>query len=272
MTSAVGQQGRQVDQTDAEGRGPGGLQVGVVGDDGGTERGDPGGEQLTDPAEPDDADRLVGELDPGELTALPLPRPQRGVGGRNVPGHREQQREGVFGGRDDVRLRGVDHQHAAGGGRRHVDVVQPDPGPGDHLEQRRGGQCLGVHGGGRADQDGIGVGECRQQRTPIGAVDMPDLELGTEHIDRGLGELLGDQHDGLGHSRSSPWVGRSGLRSGSVTIEICRAGSVSTTIGRGSARWHDDPRRAHSARRTMLTVPGRVIHTAGGIKSASKRS
>ena len=44
----------------------------------------------------------------------------------------------------------------------------------------------------------------------VGAVDVPDLELRAEHIHRGLGELLGDQHDGLGHSRSSPVVGGNG--------------------------------------------------------------
>ena len=47
---------------------------------------------------PDDADGLAVELDAGERAALPLPGPQARVGGRDVPGRGQQQRDRVLGG------------------------------------------------------------------------------------------------------------------------------------------------------------------------------
>ncbi len=58
-----------------------------------------------------------------------------------LPGRGQQQGHRVLGGRDDVRGGRVDHHHAARGGRRHVDVVQPDPGPRHHLEPGRRGRA-----------------------------------------------------------------------------------------------------------------------------------
>ena len=52
------------DEFDAELGCAGRGDVGVVGDDPGLERGQPRGDQLTDPAEPDDADRLAEDLEP----------------------------------------------------------------------------------------------------------------------------------------------------------------------------------------------------------------
>ena len=51
---------------------------------------------------------------------------------------------GVLGGREDVRLRGVDHHHALAGGGGHVDVVEADAGPADHDEIGAGLEDLGV--------------------------------------------------------------------------------------------------------------------------------
>ena len=138
-------------------------------------------------AEADDTEGLLGELDTGVLAALPLAVLQRRVGLRDVPRGGEKETAGQLGRCHDVGGGGVDDHHAGLGGGGDVDVVQADAGSCDDLQLLGGGDGLGVDLGGRADQDGIGVGECRQQRTPIGAVDMPDLELGTEHIDRGLG-------------------------------------------------------------------------------------
>ncbi len=217
-------------------------------------RGHPGGEQLPDPAEPDHADGLVGDLHAGELAPLPLPRAHRGVRGRDHPGDGEQQRQRVFGGGDDVRLRRVDHQHAAGGGGRYVDVVQPDAGPGHHLEHRRRGQRLGVHRGRGPDQDRVGVLQGGQQGAAVGAVHVPDLEFRAEHVHRGLGELLGDQHDGLGHSDSSPWVGRwAPFGAGGH-----RPGVSDRCVGRGRDQLFRPGRNESDARRTMLAVPGRA--------------
>ena len=53
----------ELDEFDAELRGARGVGVGVVGDDGGLERGEALGEELADVAEADDADGLAEDLD-----------------------------------------------------------------------------------------------------------------------------------------------------------------------------------------------------------------
>jgi hypothetical protein len=201
---ALRQQLVQADQPDADLRGPGRLHVRVVGEQPDAERGQPLGDQYADPAEADHADGLVGQLDAGEPGPLPLPRLQRRVRGRDVAGDREQQRDRVLGGADDVGGRRVDDHDAAGGGRGHVDVVQPDAGPGDDLEPVGRGQRLGVDPGGAADQHRVHAGQRRQQRGSVGPVDVVQLELGGQHLQRGRRELLGDEDDrtalGLDHS------------------------------------------------------------------------
>jgi hypothetical protein len=60
----------------------------------------------------------------------------------------------------------------------------------------RRGERLGVDGGRAAHHHGGGVGEGGQQRRAVGTVDVPDVELGAQHLQRAGGELLGDQDDG----------------------------------------------------------------------------
>ena len=62
---------------------------------------------------------------------------------------------------------------------------------------------LGVHLRGGADEHGVDVGEGREQLAAVGAVDLADLEVGPEGVDGCGRELLGDQHDGLGHDGPS---------------------------------------------------------------------
>ena len=101
------------------------------------ERAEPLGDEDADPAEPDDADGLLVELDAGVLDALPLPLLQRRAGGRDVPGGGEQQADGQLGGADDVGGRRVDDHDAGLGGLLDVDVVEADTGAGDDLEPAR---------------------------------------------------------------------------------------------------------------------------------------
>ena len=49
----------------------------------------------------------------------------------------------------------------------HVDVVEADAGPADHHEVGPGGQDLGGHLGGRADDEGVGPGD-RARAAPRG--------------------------------------------------------------------------------------------------------
>ena len=108
--------------------------VRVIGDHGHVERGQPLGDQRADPAEAEDADHLVLQLDAGIGRPLPLPVLQRGHRLRHVPGQREQQRDGMLGGADDVRRWRVHHHHAGLGGRFHVDVVQAHARARDHAQ------------------------------------------------------------------------------------------------------------------------------------------
>ena len=196
----LGHQLLEADHPHAHLGGATGLDVGVVGDHVHAEGGQPLGDEHADAAEADDADGLLVELDAGVAAALPLPPGERGVGGADVPGGGEHQRDGELGGADDVGGGGVDDQDAALGRGLDVDVVQSDTGAGDDLEPLGGGQRLRVDLGGRADQDGVGVGDRGEQLGAVGAVALADLEVGAEGLDGRGAQLFGDQDDGLGHS------------------------------------------------------------------------
>ena len=183
-------------QLDAELRGAGMRHVRVVGGDVRAEGGEPLGDQLADAAEPDDADRLAEDLGARERRPLPGVVAQRRVGGRDLSGRRQQQRERVLGGAVDVRRRRVDDQHAAGGGGVDVDVVQADAGAGDDLQLGRGGQHLGVDGRRGTHQQRVGVRHRGQQLRPVRAVDPADFYLVTEGGDGRFGQFVGNQYDG----------------------------------------------------------------------------
>ena len=135
--------------------GPVGRDERVVGHQPHAEGQGPLGHQGPDPPQTDDAEDLAVQLDALPLGALPLPRHQGGVGLGDVPGLGQQQGHGLLGGREDVRLGGVDHHDPALGGRVDVDVVEPDAGPAHHDEVGAGRQHLGGDRGGRADDQGL---------------------------------------------------------------------------------------------------------------------
>ena len=188
------------EQFDTQLGGAGRRHVGVVGDDVGAEGGQPMGHQLADAAEAHHADGLAEDLGAVELGALPGVLAQGRVGGRDLPGCREHQRQRMLGRAVDIGGRRVDHQHP--GGRRgvDVDVVQAHTRPGDDLELGCGGDHLGVDGGGGADQDRVGVGDGFQQLGAVGAVDPADLHLVAEGGNGGLGKFVGDQHNRQAHA------------------------------------------------------------------------
>ena len=63
------------------------------------------GDELADAPEAEDAERLLVQLDAGVFRAIPFAFVQRLVRLGDVAGEREQQRQRVLGGGDDVRLR-----------------------------------------------------------------------------------------------------------------------------------------------------------------------
>ena len=157
MKSRLAQQLLEPDQPHAQLGGAGRLHVRVVSDQARAEGGHPLGEQHPDAAQADHADGLAGDLDAGVARALPLAGLERGGSGDRVAGHRQQQRHRLLSRGDDVRGRRVDHHDPAGGGGRHLDVVQADPGPGDHLQPWGGGDRRGVD---------LGRGRVRSQPRP----------------------------------------------------------------------------------------------------------
>ncbi len=189
-------------QFDAELGGARRRHVRVVGDDVGAERGQPLGHQLADAAEADHADGLAEDLGAGERRPLPGVLAQRRVGGGDLPGRGQQQRQRMLGGAVDVRRRRVDHQHAARGGGVDVDVVQADAGAGDDLQLGRGGQHLGVDGGGRAHQQRVGFRHRGQQLLSVGAVDPADFYLVAQGGDGRFGQFVGDQYNRQTHADS----------------------------------------------------------------------
>ena len=93
------------EQLGAELPGPLGADVRVEGEQAHPERGRPLRHQRPDPPQADDAQDLAVQLDALPAGSLPAPGDQRGVGLGHVAGLREQQRHGVLGRGQDVRLR-----------------------------------------------------------------------------------------------------------------------------------------------------------------------
>src|SRR5690606_41272473 len=84
--------------------GAGGLYVRVVRDDVRVERGEALGDQDADAAEAEHPDGLALQLVAGVLRPLPLALLEGRVALGDVPRGREQERDGVLGGGDDVEI------------------------------------------------------------------------------------------------------------------------------------------------------------------------
>ena len=166
--------------------------VRVVGDDVGTEGGQPLGYQLPDAAETDDAHGLAEDLGAGECRALPGVLAKRRVGGGDLSRRRKQESQRMLGGAVDVGGRRVDDQDAACGSGIDVDVVQANAGAGDDLELGRGGEDLGVHRGCRAHQQRVGLGHRGEQLLSVGTVDPTHLHLVTQRGHGRLSQFVGD--------------------------------------------------------------------------------
>ena len=87
-----------------------------------------------DAAEPDDPEGLAVKLDALPLLTFPAAAYEGRMSLRDVAGLSEEQGDRVLGGREDVRLRGVDDEDAVPRGRLDVDVVEADAGPPHHLQ------------------------------------------------------------------------------------------------------------------------------------------
>ena len=99
-----------------------------------------------------------------------------------------------------------------------------------------------------------------QQLGPVGSVEVPDLEVGAEGVDRRGRELLGDQDDGLGHVR---------VLSGGTSFGVCGE--------HGTAVCREESRTGYSTLRTT-PIPWdgrpayRTLETAPNLTGASDRT
>jgi len=134
-------------------------EVGIVAEEARLERAGAGGHARSDLAEADDSERLAGELGAQELRLLPLSGRERGGSFRDAAEEREQERERVLDGGNDVSGGRIDDEHAAGGRRPDVHVVDADSGAADHGQVRRGGEELRIHLRAAADEERVGGGE-----------------------------------------------------------------------------------------------------------------
>ena len=121
------------------------------------------GDDRTDVARADQAERLAGDLGPHELRFLPFTGLRGGIGGRNLARHGKHHGNGVFGGGDRVAERRVHHHDPLGRGRGQVHVIHPDTGAPDDLQViGLGNQIGGRLGGGTDGQTIVIANDFRQ--------------------------------------------------------------------------------------------------------------
>src|ERR1700694_1895790 len=164
------------------------------------------GDLGADVAKPDHPEGLAADLGADELRASPLSALDRRVGLRHPAREREEQRNSVLGGGDDVAARRVDHQNALERGRGNIDVVHPNARPPDYAELSPGFENKG--GDTRLAPDH----QCVEVRNPLDQLRLQQL-ADHGHLSRPaqpfqpvLGQRVGDQNPG--HYRAAaatPW-------------------------------------------------------------------
>src|SRR5437868_2347660 len=170
---------------------PIGGDVRVVGDDVHPKAERPPCDLLADSPETEHAEGLAGELDAAVRLPLPASLLQRGVRLRDVARERDEQADGVLGGRDDGGLRRVRDDDAAARRRLDVDVVDADASASDHLQVRRALDDVGSQLRGRADDDRVvPVDDVLERRFEVDI----DVEARAQQLDAGVGDRLPDEH------------------------------------------------------------------------------
>ena len=101
------------------------------------------------------AEGLVGQFDALPPRPFPATGGQRRVGLGNVASLGQQQRHRVFGGGDDVALRGIDDHHATSGCRFDIDIVEADSGATDDKQSVGVLENLGRDLGCRTNDQGL---------------------------------------------------------------------------------------------------------------------
>ena len=176
--------GKRLDPVDAELGEALGAHVGIEGEDLHVQAAREPRHLPPDAAEADEAERLPGELVAGEPRAVPAALLERGVGLGNRAREAEQETERVLRCRDDGGLRRVRDDDSAPRGRVEIDVVDPHPGPADHLELRGLFDQAGVEVRAAADDDRVVVADPRGE---VAVRVHIDVEPFAQEVDPGLG-------------------------------------------------------------------------------------
>ena len=191
------------DQFDLQGLGAGLGEVRIVGQDAHAEGEGALGHFGADAAHAEDGEGFAVEFDALETFAVPLARLHAGVGLGDFAGDRNEEGEGVLGGRHRVAAGGVHHDDAAPGRRLDIDIVHPDAGPADRFEIFRRGDDVRADFGLAANDKGGVVGDdfeqfvVREARME-GHVQQSSFGQG---IDAGLRDGIGDKNFGFGHGK-----------------------------------------------------------------------
>ena len=140
--------------------------------------------------EPDDADRLAGDLDAPVAAAVPGPLLQSGVRLGDVPRLREQEGHRVLRRRDDVRLRRVHDHHAPTGGGLDVDVVEPDARTGDDPQVATRREHVRSHARLGTDHERVVRRDLLGERAGCEVLPDVDLEVLAQQVETSFGEGL----------------------------------------------------------------------------------
>ena len=177
-----------------------GRDEGIATDDVHAQRTSAVGHGHADLAQADDAERLVDQLAAHEGGAVPVACVHRGVRGGHATRQREEQGQGVLGGRDGVAGRSVDDRDAGGGGGGDVDVVDADAGTADDDQSLAGGDGLGVGLDAAAHEQGVVLRQGREELVARQAHANVDVVLLLEQGDA-LGRQLLSNEDA--HAQAS---------------------------------------------------------------------
>ena len=183
-SEAARSSGKRLDPVDAELGEALGAHVGIEGEDPHVQAAREPRHLPPDAAEADEAERLPGELVAGKPRAVPAAFLERGVGLGNRAREAEQETERVLRRRDDGGLRRVRDHDSAPRGRVEIDVVDPHPGPADHLELRRFLDQAGVEVRAAADDDRVVVADPRGE---VAVRVHIDVEAFAQEVDPGRG-------------------------------------------------------------------------------------
>ena len=136
----------------------------------------PLGDEDPDPAESDDADGLLEQLDAGVARPLPLVL-QRAVRGRHVPRGGEHQGDRELGGGDDVGVEAFTTMTPASVAARTSTLSRPTPARATTQQAGSRRPAPRRPPGGGPDQERVGVDDRGQQLGAVGAVAGADLEV-----------------------------------------------------------------------------------------------